>query len=506
MTARTSSTASSFTRRAHRECDIRMKSRIRALVWLFVASGISQACHDPDSGMGFGANCSSQQDCREPYLCRFGSCRAQCEVDRDCPGGACLVIDAQTRVCTVPGEQACTPAEPAACGHGLTCAIDHVCRNDCASRSCGGSRQCIEGACFDEPPPMSVADAGRYDGAALPEGGASNDATADVDADFVKDANVTPDGAQTDSGMTTSGDARRDAVSDATGNASRDAREDAVSDAASDTSHDVRDAREDAVSDADGATNDVSVGPTDSGTGFSRASFLALPYRVVEAEQSAPLSSIVMISDNPVNALHIFDTTMRTDRAVALPGAPRVLAVNPSGTHAAAVHDATVSWVDLRTGSIERSCSFFDDPTYTFRGDVFDVALSDQGIVYKSPFDDSYAKSLDLTSCTEGRVSGPLDDDVGLSHLALNPTGESVFFAIRLNSGGRILTCDLTQIPIACGDLQGHTDFGTWDFCWNLWVSAEGNRIYTACGVTLRLPPHADAGVATYGGTPSALP
>jgi hypothetical protein len=34
---------------------------------------------------------STQSECLSPYVCRLGFCRAECNVDRDCPQGACIV-------------------------------------------------------------------------------------------------------------------------------------------------------------------------------------------------------------------------------------------------------------------------------------------------------------------------------------------------------------------------------------------------------------------------------
>lgn len=102
-----------------------------ASIWvaLLVAAQLIAACHEVEGRRGEGAICKTQSDCREPYICQLGSCRSECDVDRDCPQGACLVVDEHTRVCTTPNEEACDPKTNEPCPSAFVCGLDHVCRN-----------------------------------------------------------------------------------------------------------------------------------------------------------------------------------------------------------------------------------------------------------------------------------------------------------------------------------------------------------------------------------------
>ena len=249
-----------------------------------------------------------------------------------------------------------------------------------------------------------------------------------------------------------------------------------------------------APSASDGATPVTDAGHADGGAAPSLGAISVLGYRVVDAELSQALASIVMVSDSPSNALHIYDYATGNDRVVSLPLAPVAVSVDPTGTQAAVAFNAHTSWIDLTTGTIKATCDLTSD--------AFDIALSSKALAYVLPKTDQWVPlhTIDLTTCTEStsmtwanlRASG---------HIALHPSEKAVFVADDGLSQSGAERCDLTASPIACDDAMGPNDMGGHGLCGNLWISADGARIYSACGVTLRVPSDVTTSACTYGGS-----
>jgi hypothetical protein len=205
------------------------------------------------------------------------------------------------------------------------------------------------------------------------------------------------------------------------------------------------------------------------------ATVSALAYGVVDAKYSTALSSIVIVSATPTSALHLYDVTTASDRSVALPEAPVAVAVAPNGLTAAVAFDAQVSLVDLTSGTITTTCAVSSD--------AYDVALSSTGIAYVLPHTggDVPVHAIDFSSCNEvlgGVFSAP-------SRIALHPSEQALFIAEQGLYPSRILRCDVSSSPAECVDSADDADWGTYETCGNLWISADGARIYSACGVTI---------------------
>ncbi|MBK7585959.1 MAG: hypothetical protein IPI67_37960 [Myxococcales bacterium] len=128
---------------------------MRSGLLVFMLAGttlITNGCHDGELGRGLGATCDESSACREPYLCEYGRCRPECQLDKDCPGGACVPSsgDPDVNVCTTPAEKGCSPTS---CPSGLYCGADGNCRAGCdATHACPGAKVCVEGTCFDDEP------------------------------------------------------------------------------------------------------------------------------------------------------------------------------------------------------------------------------------------------------------------------------------------------------------------------------------------------------------------
>lgn len=78
-----------------------------------------------------------------------------------------------------------------------------------------------------------------------------------------------------------------------------------------------------------------------------------LPYRPIAAGYSEALDRVIFIAESP-NQLHIYDPRTRVTESVNLSAAPIALSVNRTGSHAAVLHSASVSYVNLQAKSVQQ--------------------------------------------------------------------------------------------------------------------------------------------------------
>ncbi len=217
-----------------------------------------------------------------------------------------------------------------------------------------------------------------------------------------------------------------------------------------------------------------------------------LDYHVVDAKFSAALSSIVIASDTPSNALHVYDVATRADFAIALPEAPVAVAIDSTGLLAAVAYDAHVSWVDLKAGAVTTTCPVSSD--------AYDVALSTSGVAYVMPATDQWVSihEITLSSCTETLLSNGFVYAGG--RVALHPSGQALFADQDLDPNS-VNECNLTAAGATCEDAMRGADWGTYAYGNGLWTSADGERLYTAGGATLSVPADVTGSPCTYGGS-----
>ncbi len=395
-------------------------------------------------------------------------------------------------VLTAPGVllAACggTTDQNGQCPPGYTCVANDAATSDAASGTTGtgtGDGDAGGGANQDCPPGYVC----------IPEDSGSH-APSDAGADVTLDASV-QDGSANGDATTASGDAGNDAPNEGGADAgTADARSDSGleedagggGDAALDGEADGEvDAATDTGADAADAAFDAGPPPP---TPTPPSPAVVLDYEVLDARQSAPLGSIVMISSTPTNSLHIFNEATQIDTVVPLPAAPVVLGLDPSGLHAAVAYDANVSWVDLQAATVRATCPLSSNAS--------GVALSASNVAYVVPATDQWVNlhAVDLGTCTETLGSSQIWAG---GAVALHPSGLAAFTTVELDPNS-IDRCALDASPITCTDSENYQNWGTYSFGNDLWFSADGERLYSASGVTLRLPSDPNASPATYGG------
>lgn len=201
-----------------------------------------------------------------------------------------------------------------------------------------------------------------------------------------------------------------------------------------------------------------------------------LPYRVLDAEYSRALEAIVLITDSPDRALHIYNPETGGDVRVALPLSAVAVSVSPAGDRAAVAHDAHVTYVDLVAGSALKTCDVTSD--------AIDVVLAGNGWAYVFPMTDQWSAihGIKLSDCSETLSSSSAIYAGTVA--ALHPSGTKIYGADRGLSPSDIERYDIsTGSPVYAYDSPYHGDY---PMCGNLWISNDGLRIFTACGRVFR--------------------
>ncbi len=197
-----------------------------------------------------------------------------------------------------------------------------------------------------------------------------------------------------------------------------------------------------------------------------------LAYRVIDAEYSNQLDRIIMVSATPSNHLHILDPLTEQHTSVNLSYTPTSVSVSPDGLFAAVGHDSWISYIALGTASLIKVI-----PVST---DAVDVVLAGNGYVYVFPREDQWERirSVNLATETETLHTGNFVYDGTLAKL--HPDGTSIY---GTNNG--LSPSDIEKYDVSGGtadylyDSPYHGDFPV---CGDLWISEDGQRIFTRCG------------------------
>ncbi len=233
----------------------------------------------------------------------------------------------------------------------------------------------------------------------------------------------------------------------------------------------------------------VSAAPADGGP--LTATTLAMgDHDVIDAAYSEALESIVMISTAPTNALYVFDTAANTETKLELAQAPAAMALGSDGRTVAILLAATES-----TGAklVHAALPDFGAPDKVIEASSTVLASSDlllgsnrvahllPGPIAELPY--GFVISIHLDKKTVG-TSG-FDAPLRLTG-TLHPAGQAIYAVPPLGAAG---TGDIVKFAVGAENtrlLYESDDDGAHPACGRLWVSATGNRLYTACGAAFR--------------------
>jgi hypothetical protein len=209
---------------------------------------------------------------------------------------------------------------------------------------------------------------------------------------------------------------------------------------------------------------------------------IPLTFPVIDAEYSLAIEHIVIVSADP-NQLHIYDPETGDDVAVDLSYPPTSVSVGPDGKFAAVGHDAQISYVDLQSAQVVKIL----DVT----GNVFDIVLASNGWVYSSLYYSSrdernWFRAVEIATNTEVEFldSRVLPEAFGETVYRLHPDGQSLYAADPFcYSRGAVFKLDITgNTPIYVHDSHYRHPASKHKACANLWLSQDGQYVFTACG------------------------
>ncbi len=205
-----------------------------------------------------------------------------------------------------------------------------------------------------------------------------------------------------------------------------------------------------------------------------------LSHDVIDAEYSAALNAIVMVSAKPTSSLYIYDTATGVEREVRLNRAPTAVSISPDGQTAAVGHDALLSVVELASAGQPGAPA---PVALNLSADAFDVVLDGRGFVHAFPRVDQWVvpHSVEIAANVERLGVGSL---YAGSRAKLHPSGNFVYTANNGLSPSDIAKYDIGgSSAVELYDSPYHGDYA---MCGDLWMKEDGAVIYTRCGNTFR--------------------
>ena len=142
-----------------------------------------------------------------------------------------------------------------------------------------------------------------------------------------------------------------------------------------------------------------------------------LQHRVVDADYSAALDKLVLVSSAP-SALYLHDPRTHVETPVPLAAVPTSVSVSPNGLFAAVGHANAISYIDLTTAAVTR---------VALNGNAAEVALADDGYAYAfSPGTNGRIQAF-VISMMSGVETDALSDLTGLASAKVRPGAPSLY-------------------------------------------------------------------------------
>lgn len=239
----------------------------------------------------------------------------------------------------------------------------------------------------------------------------------------------------------------------------------------------------------------------DSGTLAIESSVL-LDHDVLDAEYSKALDAIVMVSGSPSPKLHVYypatgvkrsvtvDDLRTSNRSNRLPS----VSVSPDGLSANVAFGEQLSHVNLNRGGDPflpggSSVNMIDRPAMSSPSDApsalwfisaNDLVSIGSEIAFVFPHAMPNILKINARSGESSRVG---DDSDLLARL--HPEGNAIYTS-NVNRGASTLSRYSTEVRPDFQPVRNRTLPSEEKTCDNLWLSANGRRIYTACGKIFR--------------------
>ena len=196
--------------------------------------------------------------------------------------------------------------------------------------------------------------------------------------------------------------------------------------------------------------------------------------RVVDADYSAALDKVVLVSNDPTAALSLIDPRNQAEQVVLLPYAPTSVSVSPNGLFAAVGHVNAISYVDLTKATTTR---------VALNGSAAEVALADDGYVYALSAGGYDRMQLFAVSTASGVETDALATLGGPPIARLRP-GVASLYVTGSNYTSAIQRYDVAgHVPVLASMTSSSLPYGC---AGGLWMTAAGDRLLTRCGTILR--------------------
>ena len=187
---------------------------------------------------------------------------------------------------------------------------------------------------------------------------------------------------------------------------------------------------------------------------------------VIDAEYSRKREMMVYVASNPMK-LYFFHAKTNVVESIDLSFMPTCISISPDQDYAVVGHDAHISYIDLNSKSVIR--------TYTVSCNVFDIVFGDNNWAYAFPkynqWEHIRCVNLNLPNNNETLHTG--NTIYEKTKAKLHPQGKYIY---TTHSG------ILEKINIQNGTaVYLYDEWGT-NAGGDLWLSEEGNRIFTKGG------------------------
>jgi chitinase len=196
-----------------------------------------------------------------------------------------------------------------------------------------------------------------------------------------------------------------------------------------------------------------------------------LGHRVVDADYSAALDKILLVSNDPA-ALYLHDPRTHDEIPVLLTATPTSVSVSPNGLFAAVGHLNAVSYVDLTKAAAT---------VVPVNGNAAEVALADDGYAYAfSAGTDNRIRVFAVSTAT-GAETDAISDLTGLPSARFRPGAPSLYVAGGYSSA--VERYDVSAHVPVLASISSSSSYGCGG---GLWFTAAGDRVITRCGTVLR--------------------
>ncbi|HOW50670.1 MAG TPA: hypothetical protein PLV42_01350 [bacterium] len=196
---------------------------------------------------------------------------------------------------------------------------------------------------------------------------------------------------------------------------------------------------------------------------ISVADYVPINFEIVDSAYSKSLDSIIFVSEEPENALYIFDIEAQTLTTVSLPLIPISLSISPDGNEAVVGHYGYFSHINLVGGLLM--------DTYEAQTIVYDIVFGANNSIYVFP---QTSKDLIVFNAIDGTEKGRFEDFGSDARAVRHPTDERLFVI----QGGAIILLDISVMPPEkLSKLESEFPIGD-----DLWIAENGSKIFTKSG------------------------